>query len=219
MWPLNKSKTESLPSVIEPPRPVYEPIPALSAVECRFQSIASDDQEILTDLWRASPCSFVLRFPGLGFATAETSIDDDGYLAVNWLNWTEADDDQQPRPVKSHLQSTGGIATEIKLPTLMLETVYRGLLFPFGEFDHIVVKATSSMDDDFIQRMWSNRPELPWISVGIGSRVRTPEGMRSPRLYVATGVTPDKKAIRRANFRVFKQWLRDPWGKARPENP
>ena len=101
----------------------------------------------------------------------------------------------------------------------MLEVLYRGLLFPLGEFDHIIVKPTASLSDDATQSTLDNLSHLPSVRIGIGARVRTPQGIRSPLLYNATGSEPSRAASRKMEWNAFKIWMKDPWGRYQNQNP
>ena len=143
-------------------------------------------------------------------------------MSFLWDAWIDHDKHESDRgyanPVSTTL-STGGTAVEITLPTTMAEVLYRGLIFPLGDFDLIVVRPNAALDEDATREIWQNLSNLPSVDVGIGSQVHTAEGVRSPQLYNATGTTPSRKAIGRMNRNAFKVWLRDPWGRYRAENP
>ena len=92
-------------------------------------------------------------------------------------------------------------------------------MFPLGDYDHIIVKPTASLSYDATQSTLDNLSQLPSMPIGIGDRVRTPQGIRSPLCYNATGSEPDRAASKKMNWNIFKVWLRDPWGRYRNQNP
>lgn len=205
-----------------PPAPVLESMPPYSAVENRFLNAVNDDPAILAQLWQLNPDTIIARFPGVGAAAANFTTSDLGEMVVYWHTWLEHDEyaaHRVPATDDPALRLRNGHTVEIAMPTSMAENLYRGLLFPLGDFDHIMVLANASLGEEAIQSVWENLSQLPFSEVGIGSRVQRPDGIRSPRCYNATGRTPGRDSIRSMNLGAFKNWLKDPWGRYRNEHP
>ena len=220
MWPF-KRKAEppfrSHPTLLAP-----QPIPPLSAIEHRAVGVINESPEIAAAFAQIGPDTLVVHFEGIGTAVADVAISGDEDNTVYWHTWLEHDKhgvDQNLAATASAQSLKNGITAEITIPTTMLEVLYRGLLFPLGDFDHIIVKPTASLSDDATQSTLDNLSRLPSMPIGIGTRVRTPQGIRSPLLYNATGSEPSKAAGRKMEWNTFKIWLKDPWGRYRNENP
>ena len=217
MRPFKKKNSTNLPSA-----PVLEPIPPYSAIENRFLSAVDDDPAILAQLRQMNPDTIITRFPGVGVAAADLTTSAQGDMAVYWHTWLEHDEHaayRVPATGDPALRLKNGHTVEITMPTSMAETLYRGLLFPLGDFDHIMALANTSLGEQAVRSVWENLSQLPFNNVGVGSRVQTPDGIRSPRCYNATGRTPSRGRVRSMNFSAFKNWLRDPWGRYRHEHP
>ena len=184
--------------------------------------VINESPEITAALAQICPDTIVVHFEGIGTAVADAAISGDEDNIVYWHTWLEHDKHEANRnlPTTVSAQSLkNGITAEITIPTSMLEVLYRGFLYPLGDFDHIIVKPTASLSDDAIQSMLDNLSQLPSMRIGIGTRVRTPQGIRSPLCYNATGSEPSRAASRKLNWDVFKMWLKDPWGRYQNENP
>ena len=230
MWPFKRnaaaksnrySKVES-PFHSRPILPVPQPIPPLSAIESCTLRVINESPEILAELHQIGPDTLIVHFEEIGTAVADitTSADDD--ITAHWHSWLEHDQHEANRkPVMTvPAQSLkNGITAEITIPTGTIEILYKGFMFPLGDFDHIIVKPTASLSDGAIQSMLDNLSHLPSLPIGMGGRVRTQQGIRSPLCYNATGSEPDRAAIRKMNRSAFKMWLKDPWGRYRNQNP
>ena len=220
MWPF-KRKAEppfrSHPVLLTP-----QSIPPLSAIEHRALGVINESPEIIAELSRIGPDTLIVHFEGIGTAIADvtTQLDEDNI--VYWHTWWEHDKqeaDLNPAMAASTQLFENGVVVRITMPTTMVEVLYKGFIFSLGDFDYIIVKPTASFGSDAIQSMLNNPSRLPSFGVGIGSRVRTPQGIRSPLSYNATGSEPSKAASRKMEWHAFKMWLRDPWGRQRNENP
>ena len=204
------------------PTPVPQSIPPLSAIENRALGVINESPEILDELRQICPDTLIAHFTKLGAAAADITTSADGDITAHWHTWLEHDQHEAGRKSATavSVQSLkNGITAEITIPTTMIEVLYQGFLFPLGDFDHIIVKPTASLSDDAIQSTLDNLSHLPSMAIGIGARVRTPQGIRSPLCYNATGSEPDRAASRKLTWDTFKIWLKDPWGRYRNENP
>ena len=220
MWPFKRKADppfRSPPILLNP-----QSIPPLSAIEHRAVGIINESPEITAALAQIRPDTIVARFEGIGTAVADVAISGDEDNIVYWHTWLEhgKHEADQESTTAIPAQSLGrGITAEITIPTSMVEILYQGFICSINDFDDIIVKPTASLSDDATQSMLDNLSRLPFMRVGIGTRVRTPQGIRSPRCYNATGSEPSRAAGRKMEWNAFKIWMKDPWGRYRNQNP
>ena len=220
MWPF-KRKTEP-PFHSRPISLTPQSIPPLSAIENRAWRVINESPEIIAELSRICPDTLVVHFEGIGTAIADVIISGDEDNTVYWHTWLEHGKHEADRKSTTAISAQSlenGITTEITIPTTMVEVLYQGFICPINDFDDIIVKPTASLSDAAIQSMLGNLSHLPSFGVGMGSRVRTPQGIRSPRCYNATGSEPSKAAGRKMEWNAFKIWIKDPYGRYRNQNP
>ena len=220
MWPFKRKADppfHSPPILLNP-----QSIPPLSAIEHRAVGVINESPEITAALVQICPDTIVAYFEGIGTAVADVAISGDEDNIVYWHTWLEHDKHgvDQNLAATAFAQSLGrGVTAEITIPTSMVEVLYQGFVCSINDFDDVIVKPTASFSDDAIQSMLDNLSNLPSMRVGIGTRVQTPQGIRSPLSYNATGSEPSRAAIRKLNWDCFKMWLKDPWGRYRNANP
>ena len=92
---------------------------------------------------------------------------------------------------------TGQLPEPLITPGRRMEAIPTGVTNPFAD-----IPAQST-------------PTVQLIPIGIGTRARTPEGVRSPVFYNVSGAELSPSDVRRANIEAFKQWGRDPFGRWR----